>query len=128
MYHKLHWSYSISDEHRTVLMQGYSQRLRDKAGGEGWGWGWGGGTSDCGLVCLAHDLPGSSVSGHARLGGPLVGAHLQADDVLPLLNLVVGKISAVLLRFLEEPVRIAPEHAIFLGDSEASNGHKCPLH
>lgn len=54
------------------------------------------------LGCLAHDLPGPSVSCHARLGGTLVGAHLQTDDILPPLNLVIREVSAVLLSFPAE--------------------------
>lgn len=54
------------------------------------------------LACLAHDLPGPSVSSHARLGGSFVGAHLQADDILSLLHLVIREVSAVLLSFPAE--------------------------
>lgn len=38
---------------------------------------------------ISHDLPGHPVPGHACLGGALVTAHLQADDVLSLAKLLL---------------------------------------
>lgn len=38
---------------------------------------------------ILHDLPGHPVPGHACLGGSLVAAHLQADDVLSLAKLLL---------------------------------------
>ena len=38
---------------------------------------------------LSHDLPGHPVPRHAGLGGPLVAAHLQPDDVLSLAELLL---------------------------------------
>lgn len=85
---------------RGRRMQCRSQRGRRRGGwGAGPEWvflGW------SRLACLAHDLPGPSVSSHARLGGSFVGAHLQADDILSLLHLVIREVSAVLLSFPAE--------------------------
>lgn len=38
---------------------------------------------------VLHDLPGHPVPGHARLGGALVAAHLQANYVLSLAKLLL---------------------------------------
>lgn len=57
-------------------------------------------------VCLtlsdrqkSHDLPRSSVASHPRLRCSSVGAHLQADDTLTFLQLLLWEISLVLLCF-----------------------------
>lgn len=56
--------------------------------------------TDCGVEHLSsrpgrarygilHDLPGHPIPGHARLGGTLIAAHLQAYDVLSLAKLLL---------------------------------------
>lgn len=64
-------------------------------------------------VCLtlsdgqkSHYLPRSSVAGHPRLRRSSVGAHLQANDALTLLQLLLWEISLVLLRFPKKDTHI----------------------
>lgn len=54
--------------------------------------------ASCGVL---HDLPGHPVASHARLGSPLVAAHLQTYDVLSLAKLLLRKSSPILLGFPE---------------------------
>ena len=91
-------------------MQCLSQLLRGGGWGGGAGTEWryaGQGWSQ--LARLAHDLPGSSISSPSRLWGSLVGAHLQADNALSLLHLVLREVSAVLLSF---PVEVSQNSTV----------------
>lgn len=45
----------------------------------------------------SEDLSGHPIPGHARLRGTAVGAHLQPDDALPLLQFILREDAAVLL-------------------------------
>ena len=48
---------------------------------------------------LTDDLPRSSIACHASLGGPSVAAHLQANDMLSLLQLALCEFPLMLLGF-----------------------------
>ena len=62
---------------------------------------------------LVHDRPGFP-NIHPRLTGPLVGAHLEADHGLPLLQLLLRKGSLVPLRDLSSDTGTVK--TILLGD------------
>lgn len=77
---------------------------------------------------LTDDLPRSSVACHASLGGPSVAAHLQANDMLPLLQLALCEFPLMLLGFLHKSVGIATVVSIILGHGQAAQSHQGPLH
>lgn len=68
---------------------GEEGRLQPTSGEPGWGL----------AGPLTDDLPRPPVARHASLGGPSVAAHLQANDVLALLQLALCEFPLVLLGF-----------------------------